>query len=142
MNCLGCQLANKKVPVHVVFEDDFVCCILDHMPYNDGHVLILPKKHVQYFDELDEETAQSLMKATQIISQTVRNLYKPDGITRCQNGGLFDELSHFHEHVIPRYEGQNFSDFYSETDEEIFAVEESALEKTRKTIIKAINEFN
>lgn len=33
MDCLGCKLANKIDDVHVVFEDDFVCCILDHSPY-------------------------------------------------------------------------------------------------------------
>ncbi len=48
MNCLGCNLANKKEQVNVVFEDDYVCCFLDHNPYNEGHVLILPKKHIRY----------------------------------------------------------------------------------------------
>lgn len=43
MDCLGCSLANKNDQVHVVFEDDYVCCFLDHDPYNEGHVLILPK---------------------------------------------------------------------------------------------------
>ncbi|WP_346719798.1 HIT family protein [Metasolibacillus fluoroglycofenilyticus] len=44
MNCLGCHLANKKAPVYVIFENEHVCCILDCAPYNEGHVLILPKK--------------------------------------------------------------------------------------------------
>jgi diadenosine tetraphosphate (Ap4A) HIT family hydrolase len=70
MNCLGCNLANQKAKVNVVFEDDYVCCILDHNPYNEGHVLILPKKHIRYFDELDENTANSVFKALRIICKT------------------------------------------------------------------------
>lgn len=43
MSCSGCQLANKKENVHVVFEDNDICCILDHQPFNEGHVLLLQK---------------------------------------------------------------------------------------------------
>jgi histidine triad (HIT) family protein len=57
MNCLGCNLANKKRPVNVVFEDDYVCCFLDHISFDEGHILIFPNKHFRYVDELDEYTA-------------------------------------------------------------------------------------
>lgn len=117
MNCLGCNLANHKEVANVVFEDDYVSCILDHNPYNEGHVLILPKIHIRYFDELDENTANSLIKASMIISKAIKKLFNPDGISLCQNGGVFDELTHFHMHIVPRYEGQNFADFYAEEGE-------------------------
>ncbi|WP_332633997.1 HIT family protein [Halalkalibacter flavus] len=84
MNCLGCNLANKKEQVNVVFEDDYVCCFLDHNPYNEGHVLILPKKHIRYFDELDEYTANSLIKASMIISKAIKRvLVKEINIFAC-----------------------------------------------------------
>ena len=137
MNCLGCQLANNQIETHVVYEDDYVCCILDHSPYNDGHVLILPKQHVRYFDELDDYTAISLMKASKIISKAIKRLFHPDGITVCQNGGAFDELTHFHMHVVPRYKGQNFADFYIE-DEEAQIENSTKLEETKERIIEAI----
>ncbi|MEE6452796.1 HIT family protein [Gottfriedia acidiceleris] len=137
MNCLGCNLANKEEAVNVVFEDDYVCCILDHNPYNEGHVLILPKKHLRYFDELDEITATSLIKASSIISKAIKKLFNPDGITVCQNGGAFDELTHFHMHIVPRYEGQNFADFYTE-DGETNIEEGNKLEETKRKIIDTI----
>ncbi|MGE8205311.1 HIT family protein [Heyndrickxia sp. NPDC080065] len=137
MNCLGCKLANKKVTVNVVFEDEYVCCILDHNPYNEGHVLILPKKHIRYFDELDETTANSLIKASKVISKAIKRLFNPDGITICQNGGVFDELTHFHMHVVPRYEGQNFADFYTEDGETHYEVG-TKLDETKRNIIEAI----
>lgn len=137
MNCLGCNLANKVEAVNVVFEDDYVCCILDHNPYNEGHVLILPKKHIRYFDELDENTANSVIKASRIISKAIKKLFNPDGITVCQNGGVFDELTHFHMHIVPRYEGQNFADFFTE-DGETNIEEENNLEETKRKIINTI----
>ncbi|MBO0589538.1 HIT family protein [Sporosarcina sp. E16_8] len=138
MECFGCKLANKQEPVYVVWEDDYVSCFLDHEPYNEGHILILPKKHVRYFDELDENSGNSIMKAAKLLSKVVKELFNPDGIIICQNGGSFDELTHFHMHVVPRYEGQNFADFYSEESEQV-VVDEFGLSNTKRKIINAIN---
>ena len=137
MSCFGCHLANGKEDACVVFEDEYVCCILDRSPFNEGHVLILPKKHVQYFDDMDDNTANSVFKAARILSKVIKELFNPDGITICQNGGVFDELTHFHMHVVPRYEGQNFSDFYLE-EEEVFIEKKSKLEEVRRKFIQKI----
>ncbi|MBM6613828.1 HIT family protein [Desemzia sp. RIT804] len=141
MECLGCDLANKNETVYVVFEDEFVCCILDHAPYNEGHVLILPKEHVRYFDELDENTAKSLTKAAAIISKSIKKLYVPNGITVCQNGCYFNELTHFHMHLIPRYKGQNFADFYLEGNTN-YIEDKSNLEETKRKFVNSIKDLN
>ena len=139
MECLGCNLANKNLPVHVVYEDDFVCCFLDHEPFNEGHVLILPKKHTYDHDELDGETANSIMKASILLSKAIKKLFQPNGITICQNGGIFNELTHYHMHVVPRYMNQSFADFYS--DGEIRIEDETKLQETTRKLIKAIDEL-
>jgi len=113
-NCLGCSLANKISPVYVVYENEYVCCILDHDPFNEGHVMILPKEHSEDVDELKEDTANAVIQASRLITKAIKVLYKPDGITICQNGGIFSELNHFHMHVVPRYKHQSFADFYLE----------------------------
>ncbi|WNB93514.1 HIT family protein [Bacillus sp. NEB1478] len=130
MECLGCNLANKNESVYVVYENNYVCCFLDHDPYNDGHVLILPKKHFKEAADLDESTADSIMKASILISKAVQKMFNPDGITICQNGGIFDELTHYHMHVVPRYKNQSFSTFYLENESG------SITEKTDLTVIK------
>jgi len=138
--CLGCALANKALPVQVVYEDEYVCCILDHDPFNEGHTLILPKKHFRFVDEFDTETANAVMKAAQLMSKAIKKMYKPDGITVCQNGGAFDDLTHYHMHVVPRYENQSFSSFFTEEpwdNEDLKA----KLPNTRKELAKAISEL-
>jgi histidine triad (HIT) family protein len=140
MECLGCQLADSKLPVHIVFQDEFVCCILDHSPFNEGHVLILPKKHIRFFDELDEMTANSLIFAAAALTKAIRKVFRPDGITVCQNGGKFDELTHFHMHIVPRYEGQSFAEFYIEGEDGIIE-DENKLAETAKRIISAISDI-
>lgn len=138
MQCLGCNLANKKEQVYVVYEDDFVCCFLDHNPFNEGHVLILPKQHFYDVDELEENVAKSIMKASMIISKAVKKLFNPDGITVSQNGGVFNELQHYHMHVVPRYKNQSFAAFYSEYDAD--NIEDAVkLKDTQEQLLKVIN---
>jgi histidine triad (HIT) family protein len=50
MSCFGCQLANQTVDAKVVFEDEFIVCMLDIYPLNEGHTLILPKQHYKELD--------------------------------------------------------------------------------------------
>ena len=57
------------------------------------------------------------MKASILISKPIKEVYTPDGITICQNGGIFIELDHYNMHIVPRYQGQSFADFYKEDGE-------------------------
>ena len=112
-DCLGCRLANGGLPVHMVFENEWVACFLDHDPFNEGHVLILPKAHYRFIDDMDSETALAILNASQVISRAIRELYAPFGITQTQNGGGPDELTHFHLHIVPREKNQPFASFYT-----------------------------
>ncbi|WP_399209656.1 HIT family protein [Sutcliffiella horikoshii] len=124
----------------MVYEDDYVICFLDHDPFNEGHTLILPKQHFLDVDELDEETANAIMKASILISKALKCLYQPDGITINQNGGVFNDLTHYHMHVVPRYKGQWFGDFYSE--EAVGEVDVRELEQVRGRMVEEIKEIS
>ncbi|WP_341518567.1 HIT family protein [Bacillus paramobilis] len=113
MECLGCKLASGEEKIYKVYEDDYVTCFLDHEPFYSGHTLIVPKQHVVEVDELDDVIAKSIMDASKLIAKAIKLLYKPDGITICQNGGVFNELTHYHMHVVPRYKERSFAEFYT-----------------------------
>jgi len=113
MECLGCKLANEEEIIYKIYEDDYVTCFLDHEPFYSGHTLIVPKQHVVEVDELDDVVAKSIMDASKLIAKAIKLLYKPDGITVCQNGGIFNELTHYHMHVVPRYKERSFAEFYA-----------------------------
>ena len=69
MECLGCRIANGFEPnLHIIYEDELVTCVLDIDPYNEGHTLILPKKHYLDVDEIDQATAYRIMDASKMIS--------------------------------------------------------------------------
>jgi diadenosine tetraphosphate (Ap4A) HIT family hydrolase len=110
MACLGCRIANGAEPgVQVVYEDELVACVLDIAPFNEGHLLILPKAHALDVEELEPAAARAVMDASRKLSVVLKRVFRPDGITICQNGGTFNDLGHYHMHLIPRYEGDGFS---------------------------------
>lgn len=109
MSCLGCDLANAKLLVHTIYENELVHCFLDIDPFNEGHTLILPKRHVKELTELTNEETFAVMEAAKYISEKLNMCLTPDGITINQNGGKFSDLTHFHMHVIPRYENDGFT---------------------------------
>ena len=54
MDCLGCRIALGVEPgVLIVYENEHVTCVLDIAPFNEGHLLILPKAHAVEVEELE-----------------------------------------------------------------------------------------
>jgi histidine triad (HIT) family protein len=110
MNCLGCRISNAIEPnLNIIFETELITCVLDIAPFNEGHTLIVPKKHYWDVEEMDVETAHSIMEISIKISKVLKELYNPHGISICQNGGVFNDLTHYHMHIIPRFKGDGFS---------------------------------
>lgn len=107
------------------------------------HVMMLPKEHFEDVDELDADTANAIIQASRLISKAIKALYKPDGITICQNGGIFSELNHFHMHVVPRYKHQSFADFYLEEPLDNEKAKAKLLDTKDELVevIKSINSF-
>lgn len=97
MECLGCKLANEEekiYKIYKIYKDDYVTCFLDHAPFYPGHTLIVPKQHVVEVDELNDVVAKSVMDASKLIAKAIKIVYKPDGVTVCQNGGVIICISY------------------------------------------------
>ena len=46
-NCIFCKIANKEIPVKIVYEDDLCLAFLDLSQTTNGHTLVVPKTHYQ-----------------------------------------------------------------------------------------------
>ena len=50
MDCLFCKIIEGSIPSRTLYEDDIVKVIMDVNPNANGHVLVLPKKHITDFE--------------------------------------------------------------------------------------------
>jgi histidine triad (HIT) family protein len=107
--CIFCQIVSKKSEAYIIYENDWVCCFLDKLPINKGHVLVVPKKHYQEFSQVDEKSLIEVILAAQKAAIAIGALLETDGITIMQNNGIFKDVEHYHMHVIPRYKDDGFS---------------------------------
>ncbi|CAM3719122.1 HIT family protein [Marinicrinis lubricantis] len=139
MECLGCLIAKCLEPeVNVVYETERIICVLDIAPFNEGHLLIMPKEHVLDIEEMDESTRHEIIDVSAKMSSLLKKSFQPDGISFCQNGGKFNDLGHYHMHVIPRYEGDGFT--WSEPKEQ-FKIRRT-LKQTREDLVAALEMNN
>ncbi len=107
MSCLFCKILNKEISADFVYEDEKVAAFLDINPVNPGHVLVLPKIHVEQLHDLDDEYILPVM---QVIKKTMKALLAQenvDGINIGQNNytAAGQVVPHVHFHVIPRKTG-------------------------------------
>ncbi len=111
MDCIFCKIARGEIPSKTIYEDEDFRVILDLGPAARGHALILPKAHAADLYELPEETAAAAMKLARKMALRMREKLHCDGLNLMQNNGAVagQTISHFHLHVIPRYEGDGQS---------------------------------
>lgn len=103
MDCLFCKIAKKEIPSEVVYEDDQVFAFKDIQPLAPVHVLIIPKRHIESVNDLneaDEILAGHMIVTAKKISQDLdisKNGYKLLFRTG-KHGG--QEVEHIHLHLI------------------------------------------
>lgn len=108
-DCIFCKIANGEIPSKTIYEDDNFRAILDIEPATKGHTLILPKEHCENLFELPEEMAEKALVLAKKLSIRLHDKLKSDGLNIVQNNGAAagQTVSHFHIHLIPRYEDDN-----------------------------------
>jgi histidine triad (HIT) family protein len=99
-DCIFCKIVEGKIPCYKVSEDQDFFAFLDIQPLNPGHVLLIPKKHVQWVNDYEPFpeywlTARKLSKAIEKAMKPVLVSYVVYGLG----------VPHAHIHLIPKFEG-------------------------------------
>ena len=109
--CIFCQIIRKQAPANIVYEDDQVVAFLSNRPVNEGHTLVVPKKHYENIYEILEEEAAYLFKIAKRVAHAVKDATGAEGIRIVQNNGeaAGQVVFHLHVHVIPLKPRNQFS---------------------------------
>ena len=113
--CIFCDIVDGKIPASVVYEDDQTLAFMDLHQASPGHVLIIPKDHVETIDQLSIDLAAVIFPVVVKISRAVQSTFYPDGLTVFQSNGkaAMQEVPHVHIHVMPRYFHDGVLRFYT-----------------------------
>lgn len=103
----------------IVARGESVYAVLNLYPYNPGHLLICPYRHVADYTELTEEETVELAHFTQKAMRVIRSVSGPDGFNLGMNQGEVAGAgiaAHLHQHVVPRWSGDaNFLPVVAQT---------------------------
>jgi ATP adenylyltransferase len=115
--CAALQAPDREPLVVHVAGRTFV--ILNKFPYNNGHLMVVPKRHVGKLGELERDELTELMVVTQTAERVLAEEYAPHGLNMGLNLGKPAGAGiegHLHMHVVPRWNGDtNFMSVVGET---------------------------
>jgi histidine triad (HIT) family protein len=109
--CIFCRIVEGREKASFVVQGSDAVAFLDLHPINEGHTLVLPRKHAVSISEVDEIAAVAMWSLARRVAAGLRasglrceavNFFVADGAAAGQ------EVFHSHLHVIPRWQGDGF----------------------------------
>ncbi len=112
--CVFCDIIAGRAPADVVYEDALTVAVIDPRQYNPGHVLVIPRAHINDVRSLDEQTGCAVMNTLVRIARAVDRAFANEGMTVWHSigPGAFQEVPHMHLHVHPRRLGDGLLRVY------------------------------
>ncbi len=112
--CLFCRVVkeNKDKENLLLYRSRYAFCMLNKFPYNNGHLLVSPYRHLCEMDKLNRDEVLDLFAVLSKMQALLKKILKPDGFNMGINLGRVAGAGiphHLHMHVVPRWkEDTNF----------------------------------
>jgi histidine triad (HIT) family protein len=110
--CVFCQIVAGDLPGHVVLETDDFVAFLDTRPVFKGHVLLVPRTHVETLPDLPEDLGAGFLAASQRLATAVKEGLGAQGSFVAINNTVSQSVPHLHLHVVPRTKGDGLRGFF------------------------------
>ncbi|MBU1202287.1 MAG: HIT family protein [Nanoarchaeota archaeon] len=131
-NCLFCKIIKGEIPSTKIYEDDEFYAFLDIKPINQGHTLVVPKKHCRNLLDFPKSEETDLMEFLKKVAKAVTKGVGADGFNLGMNneGAAGQVVFHAHFHIIPRFKNDGLTSWpHKEFDNE-------ELERIKDKIVK------
>lgn len=118
--CVFClpQTANEDEERLILYRGKQCFVIMNKFPYNNGHIMVCPYRHVMFLEDLTEEESAEMMHLLQRCAVILKHHFNCEGINIGLNQGQAAGAGireHLHFHLVPRWNGD--SSFMAVMDE-------------------------
>ena len=109
-DCIFCAIVRGEAPASLTHEDDSVIAFMDIQPITHGHMLVVPREHAALMQDVNETAAMRAFRVARRLAALARHTLGASGANLLVMDGevAFQDVPHFHIHVIPRYPGDGF----------------------------------
>lgn len=104
MDCIFCKIVSGQVPCMKIYEDEHTLVFMDIAGDVDGHMVAIPKNHIENILDCDNESLKRLMLAVKKVSNHCVENCGFDGVNllNASDSSAGQSVPHFHIHIIPR----------------------------------------
>ncbi|HEY5600544.1 MAG TPA: HIT domain-containing protein [Patescibacteria group bacterium] len=100
MDCLFCRIIAGETPSNKRAESENVLAFDDINPSAQTHILVIPKKHINSFAEIDDTDEKTMFDLMDTIKNLIDKFNLNDGYKVVINGGKYQHISHLHWHLL------------------------------------------
>ena len=75
--CIFCKIINGNIPSYKVLEDEENIAFLTINPFKEGHTLAVPKKHIDYIFDMEDQDLTSLMSFSKKVAAILKQVFNP-----------------------------------------------------------------
>ena len=119
--CIFCEKPkeSKDAENYILLRGKKCLVMLNAFPYSNGHLMIIPYRHVGFVEDLEKAEIMEMMKFLPGMTVLLRKVMDPDGFNVGMNLGEVAGagiIGHLHLHIVPRWKGDyNFMPVISNT---------------------------
>ncbi|TMD92347.1 MAG: HIT family protein [Chloroflexi bacterium] len=119
-DCIFCAIVKGEAAASLTHEDDSVIAFMDIQPITHGHMLVVPREHAVLMQDVNETSAMRAFRVARRMAALARQTLGASGANLLVMDGevAFQDVPHFHIHVIPRYPGDGFGLTFPKTYEQ------------------------
>ena len=108
--CVFCRRLKEKDSASnlIVHRGKLVFVILNKFPYNAGHALIVPNRHIGHLEQLRPDESLEFFELTRLAAKVIKKALKPQSLNLGMNLGKASGAGvpgHLHMHIVPRWTG-------------------------------------
>jgi len=107
-DCVFCRIVKGDALASIIYEDGDVMALLDINPVQEGHSLVIPKKHYVDIWDIDPEVLAKVTVVTKEVAHRLQRVMGAEGVNTFSANGkpAGQDVYHFHMHVIPLARGE------------------------------------
>jgi histidine triad (HIT) family protein len=143
--CIFCEIIAGRIDSIKIYEDQDILVLMEIMPATKGHILIIPKHHYQFIQEIPDALMTKMMYFVKTVSPIIVKLLDAKSLSiYIPQGQLAGQrIQHFVINLIPRYEADNISfdwEHKKADEKELKGIADKIKKASQTEVLKGIKE--
>jgi len=108
--CIFCDIVAGRAPAHIIDQDELALCLLDINPFAEGHCLVVSKRHVPWWHDLNDDEVAAVFRMAKRVANRLRDVHESEFVCMYARGR---RIPHTHVFLVPTAKGDVLDGFFN-----------------------------